>query len=74
MWSGRHEVLRTVFPAADGQPFQQVLAMAGLGWELAVTEVARGGAGRVVAAAAGQAFDLAAELPLRAWLLRVRRR
>ena len=49
---GRHEVLRTVFPAADGQPYQRVLGMEELGWELPVTEVAEeelpggGGAGR----------------------------
>ena len=36
----RHEVLRTVFPAVDGQPFQQILDLAEAGWELPVAEVA----------------------------------
>ena len=44
--AGRHEVLRTVFPAVDGQPCQQVLDPAEVGWELPVTEVGRGGPGR----------------------------
>ena len=72
----RHEVLRTVFPAADGQPYQQDPATAELGWRLPVIrEVAEedlraaGGAG-----APRQPFDLAAEVPVRARLLTARRR
>ena len=41
--AGRHEVLRTVFPAVDGQPCQQVLDPAEVSWELPVTQVGRGG-------------------------------
>ena len=36
----RHEVLRTVFLAEGGQPYQQVLEMAELGWQLPVMPVA----------------------------------
>ena len=68
----RHEVLRTVFPAAaDGQPGQRVLdpdtACAGL----PVTEVAETDLPGLLEEAAGYAFDLAAEVPLRARLLRL---
>ena len=41
----RHEVLRTVFPADGGQPYQQVLDPAGLDWQLPVTPVAEAGPG-----------------------------
>ena len=69
--TGRHEVLRTVFPAVGGQPCQQVLDPAEVGWELPVTEVGEGDLAGEIAAVAGRAFDLAAEVPLRVRLLRV---
>src|SRR6266536_280067 len=69
--AGRHEVLRTVFPAAGGQPCQQILDPGELDVVLPVTEVAQAGVPGAVAAAAGYEFDLAAELPWRARLLRL---
>src|SRR6266487_1353888 len=65
---GRHEVLRTVFPAAGGEPFQRVIPAGELDWELRREQVAAGGIREAVARAAGYAFDLAAEVPVRAWL------
>ena len=69
--AGRHEVLRTVFPAADGAALPADPGPGrGWRWELPVTEVAeadwRGDRGGDRAA-----FDLAAEVPLRARLLRL---
>src|SRR6266536_928090 len=69
--AGRHEVLRTVFPAAGGQPCQQILDPGELDVVLPVTEVAEPGVPGAVAAAAGYEFDLGAELPWRARLLRL---
>src|SRR5216683_1810937 len=66
---GRHEVLRTMFPVADGQPFQQVLDAGELAWDLPVAVVAEADVAGAVAAAAGRPFDLSAEVPLRARLL-----
>jgi hypothetical protein len=37
----RHEVLRTIFPAVDGRPYQRVLGMDEAGWVLESAEVAR---------------------------------
>jgi hypothetical protein len=67
----RHESLRTVFPAADGEPYQQVLDPAGLDWELQVTTVRAEELPDVTAAAARHTFDLTTEIPFRARLLRV---
>ncbi|MCW3818948.1 amino acid adenylation domain-containing protein [Micromonospora sp. DR5-3] len=64
----RHETLRTMFPVVDGQPYQRVVPAA-----LAVPEVTVVQAEETeLAALTGQAsqyvFDLAGELPVRAWL------
>jgi len=69
--AGRHEVLRTVFPADGGQPYQHLLDIGELRLDLSVTEVAEADLPGAVAAAAEQPFDLAAELPWRARLLRL---
>src|SRR6266498_3861059 len=69
--AGRHEVLRTVFPADGGQPYQHLLDIGELRLDLSVTEVAEADLPGAVAVAAEQPFDLAAELPWRARLLRL---
>jgi hypothetical protein len=68
--AGRHEVLRTVFPAVDGQPRQQILDRDAVHLDLSMTEVAEAGLAVAVAEVAAQPFDLAVEVPLRVRLLR----
>jgi amino acid adenylation domain-containing protein len=74
----RHEVLRTVFPAEGGLPYQRVLDPAEVEVSLPVTEVpaagdTAGAAGDtvagLVASLTGRWFDLSAEIPVRAGLL-----
>ncbi|MEV7871364.1 amino acid adenylation domain-containing protein [Streptomyces sp. NPDC088124] len=67
---GRHEVLRTVFGAVEGVPYQRILSVPS-SFDLPVVEVGREDLAGVVAGLAGRGFDLAVEFPLRAWLLRV---
>ena len=69
---GRHEVLRTVFPAAGGEPYQRVLDVDEVGFELPVVPVAEAGVADAVAGVAAEPFDLAVQVPLRARLLRGR--
>src|ERR1700729_3567213 len=57
----RHEVLRTIFPSAEGRPYQWILEPAELDWELQVALIAPGELETAVTTAAGHAFDLSAE-------------
>ncbi|WP_405774633.1 non-ribosomal peptide synthase/polyketide synthase [Streptomyces sp. NBC_00859] len=65
---GRHEVLRTVFDVADGEPYQRILELGELDWELSVAEVAPAELAGAVADALARPFDLAADIPIRACL------
>ncbi len=73
----RHESLRTIFSVDSGQPYQHVIpagqARAQIAAEFTVTALRRGELAGLVAAAAGYVFDLAGELPIRAWLFTVSR-
>ncbi|MFF0596393.1 amino acid adenylation domain-containing protein, partial [Streptomyces antibioticus] len=65
----RHEALRTVFTEVDGEPYQRVVAPGDARVPFSVREVPAGELEREVETAAGEVFDLAAELPLRVTLL-----
>ncbi|MFC5023615.1 amino acid adenylation domain-containing protein, partial [Streptomyces coeruleoprunus] len=65
---GRQEVLRTVFPTEGGEPYQRVLDPADLSWDLDVVEVTPEALDAAVAEAAEHAFDLAVDVPVKAWL------
>ncbi|WP_237328673.1 condensation domain-containing protein, partial [Streptomyces sp. CBMAI 2042] len=64
---GRHEVLRTVFAVADGEPYQRILSVEECGFELAFAQVGADELAGAVAEAQEYVFDLSAEIPLRAW-------
>ncbi|MFF2810184.1 amino acid adenylation domain-containing protein [Streptomyces sp. NPDC058000] len=64
----RHESLRTVFPREDGTPYQRVLDGAAARPVVEVVRTDTGSLPEALAEAAGYRFDLAAEIPLRAWL------
>ncbi|HUQ56291.1 non-ribosomal peptide synthetase [Lentzea sp.] len=63
--AGRHEALRTTFPSRDGQPRQEVLEDA----KVVLAALEPGDPAVVLARAAREAFDLAADPPFRAHLL-----
>ncbi|MFJ6775801.1 amino acid adenylation domain-containing protein, partial [Kitasatospora sp. NPDC091257] len=64
----RHEVLRTVFPAKDGKPYQKVLAAESARIDLPVTEVDTADLPAALAEAARHTFDLEHDIPFRASL------
>ncbi|MFJ3876984.1 amino acid adenylation domain-containing protein [Streptomyces sp. NPDC090077] len=65
----RHEALRTVYGEDAAGPYQRVLAPGGTEVPFAVTAVPAGGADAALDEAAGYAFDLERELPVRVTLL-----
>ncbi|MGY4101878.1 amino acid adenylation domain-containing protein [Nocardia sp. R16R-3T] len=67
----RHEVLRTVFDEVDGTPVQLVLPPAQVDVPVSVrTAASENELADLVAAEAGHEFDLAAEAPVRALVIR----
>ncbi|MFD4264146.1 condensation domain-containing protein, partial [Streptomyces sp. NPDC058534] len=67
----RHEVLRTVFPVVDGEPYQEVLAPSEVGEVLRVARAAEGEVAGLVAEETERGFDLGVEVPLRVLLVEV---
>ncbi|RFU43199.1 amino acid adenylation domain-containing protein, partial [Actinomadura logoneensis] len=67
----RHESLRTVLPDEDGVPRQLVLPAADATPDLTVVESTEADLPMRLAMAAGHAFDISAEPPLRATLFRL---
>ncbi|MFL6075227.1 MAG: non-ribosomal peptide synthetase [Mycobacteriales bacterium] len=65
---GRHEALRTVFPAEDGQPYQRILPAAQAVPAFDIRECAEAELTGLLERGSRYGFDLTAELPLRAML------
>ncbi|GHA87661.1 non-ribosomal peptide synthetase [Streptomyces termitum] len=65
----RHEVLRTVFAEADGEPYQRVLAPGEARVPFAARRVRAGELAAEAEAASRHVFDLAREIPVRVTLL-----
>ncbi|WP_141713828.1 amino acid adenylation domain-containing protein, partial [Streptomyces sp. AVP053U2] len=65
---GRHEVLRTVFTLSEGEPYQRVLDLQDVDWQLQHLALAPTDLVGAVTEAAGRPFDLSCEIPVRAWL------
>jgi len=64
----RHRTLRTIFPDDDGVPYQKIVEAAPV---ITIEDVTESELSARIAALAVTSIDLAAELPLRVWLLRL---
>ncbi|WP_405738349.1 amino acid adenylation domain-containing protein [Streptomyces sp. NBC_01525] len=72
--TARHESLRTVFPEADGVPYQHILDPEQARPQFESVESCNGTSARQLLDASRYAFDLTQEIPLRATLLRISER
>jgi amino acid adenylation domain-containing protein len=68
---GRHEALRTVFAVADGQPYQRVMDPSVAVPQVTVAAADEASLPGLLEQAVQYVFDLAGELPVRAWLFRL---
>ncbi|HEX7353026.1 amino acid adenylation domain-containing protein, partial [Brachybacterium sp.] len=66
----RHEPLRTVLPAVDGEPIQQILPAEDLRSPLVAVDVPADRLDEVISDETRRPFDITREIPLRAVLLR----
>ena len=66
--AARHESLRTVFAIEDGEPYQYIIPAGEAEVPITVATASHADLGGLIEAAARHEFDLATELPVRAWL------
>ncbi|WUH99882.1 amino acid adenylation domain-containing protein [Spirillospora sp. NBC_00431] len=67
----RHEALRTLIVEDEGRPFQRVVPAGEARPDVQITETTEDRLDAVLAAVLGREFDLSAELPLRATIVRL---
>jgi hypothetical protein len=65
---GRHEVLRTMFPTTDGEPYQHIVDLEDLDWQLQLVDVSPRHLDNALDRAVQSTFDISTEVPVRAWL------
>ncbi|MFK0286703.1 non-ribosomal peptide synthase/polyketide synthase [Streptomyces sp. NPDC090499] len=69
--AARHEALRTVFPAHDGEPYQRIVPTEDAHPDLTVTDATEEALPALIEAAQRRPFDLMTELPLRCTVFRL---